>query len=61
MAVNIEWKILGKMLNREMGLLFLDLGQQKYVPRRTEVARSLPAKCMTTTEGKYEKKSLFMP
>lgn len=56
MAVNIEWKILGKQLNREMGLLFL-----KCVPRRKEVARPLLTKCMLTTEGTYGKMSLFMP
>ena len=56
MAVNIEWKLLGKRLNREMGLLFI-----KYAPRRTEVARLLLTKCMLTADGKYGKMSLLMP
>lgn len=55
MALNIEWTIWGKKLNREMGLLFL-----KYVHRREEVARSLLTKCILTNEGKYGKMSLFM-
>ena len=43
--------ILGKKLNREVGLLFLSLGEQQYVPGRIEVAHPLLSKCILTAGG----------